>query len=111
MPIDTLLEKARKYELDTVTVTPDFRNQNVAFTGTLEKHPYNKDKIILVADPFSTRLSYYEFNIADIGGVEELPSLVTAEGESVTMFRLWIRKGGIGIQSVPFMVADTTSKA
>ena len=111
MTIEKLLEHAKKFEIDTYKLSRNFKENHVSFTGVPEKHPYADDKIVLIADPFSTNISYYEFVSVDIAGVEELPNLVTAEGKSVKMCRVWVRKGSIGIRSTPFVVEDTTRKA
>ena len=107
MTVKNLLKHAERFEVDTYKPR-DFRERHVSFTGAPEKHPYAVDKIILIQDPFSTNISYYEFAAADVAGVEELPNLVTAEGTSVKMCRVWVRKGSIGVRSAPFVVEDTT---
>jgi len=110
MAVEKLLENAHRFEIDTYKVPRDFRINHVAFTGMPEKHPHDEEKIILIADPFSKNVSYYEFHAADIKGVEELPHLVTAEGKSVKMCRIWVKKGSISIRSTPFVVEDTAGK-
>lgn len=107
MTIEKLLKKAEKFELDTYKVPSAFRAGHVSYTGTPEKHPHDPDKIVLIVDPFSRNMSYYEFLTEDIKGLEELPSLVTTEGKSIKMCRIWVRKGSIGIRSTPFIVEDT----
>lgn len=107
MTIKKFLEKANKFEIEAYKKYPDLIFNYVPFTGSPQRHPYDKDRIILVIDPFSTNNSYYEFNIGDIEGVEELPSLVTIEGKSVGMVRVWVRKGSIAVKSIPFVVEDT----
>ena len=108
MPIERLLDDAGgKFELDTYSGGRDLSSEYVPFTGTLKKHPYDETKVVLIIDPYSTRLSYYEFNKADIGAADELPSLATMAGESVRIVRIWVKKGVIAIQSLPFVVADT----
>ncbi|MCK9275323.1 MAG: hypothetical protein M0P57_09545 [Syntrophales bacterium] len=109
MPIDKLLrETGEKFELDTYI--RDLTVEYVPFTGTIKQHPYEKDKIILIVDPLSTRLAYLEFNTGDIGAADELPSLVTLAGDSVRMVRIWVKKGSLGIQSLPFIVEDTAER-
>jgi len=108
MNIEKFLEKAKRFELEAYKRLPDLTLNHVAFSGAPQKHPYDEKKIILIADPFSTHTFYYRFDMADIGGVEVLPSLVTAEGESVTMARVWVKKGSIGLKFFPFVVADTS---
>jgi hypothetical protein len=108
MTIRKLFDKAKHFEVDLYNVSSDFTRSHVAFTGTPEKHPREKDKILLFIDPFSACVTYYEFTITDIAGVEELPSIVSMEGKSVTMYRIWVRKGSLGIRSTPFIVEDTS---
>lgn len=108
MSIKTFLEKANKFELDAYRKFPHLVRDYVAFTGVPQKHPFREDRILLIADPVSTQAFYYEFALSDVEGVEMLPKLVTLEGESVTMARLWVKKGSIGIRSTPFVVQDTS---
>ena len=108
MTIEKFLEKAKKFELDTYKRVPDLRENHVAFTGSPRKHPVEEDRIILIVDPFSTQAFYYEFRLGDIEGVEMMPSQATIDGESITMARLWVKKGSIGLKSTPFVVQDTS---
>ena len=110
MPIEKLLEHTEKFEIDAYRRQPDFITNHISFTGTPEKHPCDADKIILIIDPLSANISYYEFATADIKGVEEMPSLVTMEGESIRVIRIWVRKGSIGVRSTPFIVEDTVKR-
>ena len=107
MGIQKFLQKAKKFEVDAYKTSQALRCHNVAFSGTVQKHPYDEDRIILVADPLSTQLFYYEFKTADVEGIEELPRIVTPEGESITMVRVWVKKGRIGVRCTPFVVEDT----
>jgi hypothetical protein len=68
-----------------------------------------EEKLILISDPFSAQTAFYEFRLEDVRHVEELPSLVTESGESLTMVRLWVKKGALGLRYEPFLVADTIS--
>jgi len=110
MPISNYLQENRKFEIQAYERPKSFRllkEDHVAFSGAPRKHPFDPDKVILVADPFSANTFYYEFNAEDIAFAEELPSLVNLEGKSITMIRLWIKKGSIGVQSTPFVVEET----
>jgi hypothetical protein len=106
--IEKFLEKAKRLEVDTFRRLPDLRRHHVPFTGTPRKHPHDDDKIILIVDPFSTQTFFYEFNTQDVQGVEVLPSLVNMEGESVTMVRVWVKKGSLALKTTPFVVEDTS---
>ena len=82
----------------------------MAFSGSPQKHPYDPQKAILVADPFSTGTFYFEFKKEDITYVEELPNLVNQEGEAIPMTRIWVKKMSVGVRCTPFLVEDTRVK-
>ncbi len=110
MPISNLLATATKKELqkfDANMNREELSANFISFTGAPRKHPYDSSRLLLVLDPFSQHTSYYDFETGDIAYAEEVNTLVTPEGESVTMVRLWVKKGCIGIHSSPFQVADT----
>jgi hypothetical protein len=113
MPITKHPQEAVKLEIQTYKRPKDIktlRTTHVAFSGSPQRHPYDPLKIILVADPYSTNNFFYEFHKEDIAYVEELPSIVNLEGESVTMVRVWLRKMSIGIRCSPFIVEDTAGR-
>ena len=83
------------------------RAENVSFAGSPRKHPYDSEKIILVADPYSTNTFYFELEKGDIAFVEELPSVVDMEGNTLTMIRIWIKKGSVAVRCTPFIAGDT----
>ena len=85
----------------------DLWETHVSFSGSPRKHPHDPEKVVLVADPYSSHTSLYEFNTKDISYVEKLPNLVNLEGETITMTRVWVRKGSIGIRCTPFLAEDT----
>jgi inorganic pyrophosphatase len=105
-------QEAVSFEIQAYRKPKDIRSlkhENVAFTGSPRKHPYDPDKVILVADPYSTNTLYFEFDKADVTYAEEQPSLVDTEGNAITMIRLWVRKGSIAVRCTPFMISDTRS--
>ena len=87
----------------------ELRKTHVSFCGSPKKHPYDADKVILIADPFSTNNLYYEFNKDDISYVDELPNLVTLDGETTAMVRVWVKKMSVANRCSPFIVEDTRS--
>jgi len=110
MTITKFLQEAEKHELQPYKKPKDVKNlkgTNIAFSGSPRKHPYDKEMVILLADPYSTNTFYYEFKIKDISHVEELPNIVNIDQEAVTMVRIWIKKNSIGIRCMPFIVEDT----
>ena len=88
----------------------DLIKTHVPFSGAPQRHPHEPSKVILIPDPFSTHTFYYEFEAEDISFIEELPSLVDIEGKTISMARIWIEKGSIGLRCSPFVVEDTARK-
>jgi inorganic pyrophosphatase len=113
MPNDRFLQKAEKFEIQAYKRPKNFKNlkmTHVAFSGSPQKHPHDAKKVILVADPFSTSTFYFEFTKEDVTYVEELPNLVTLEGEAVPMARIWVKKMSVGVRCMPFFVEDIRTK-
>ena len=114
MTSDSYPQEAVKFQIQTFQKPKNIqilKKTHVSFSGSPKKHPYDRDKIILVADPFSTNTLYYEFNKDDISYLEELPSLVNLDGETITMVRIWVKKMSVGIRCSPFVVEDTRMPA
>ena len=88
----------------------DISKTHIAFSGTPQKHHHDPDKVILVSDPYSSNISYYEFQSKDISYVEELVNSVDLKGNTIILMRLWVKKQSIAIRSTPFIVADTISR-
>lgn len=107
MTIDNFLELKDGLELRKFVRSLDFdKKSSCSFYGSPRKHPYDKNLVILVTDPFSEHTFYYEFNIQDILSIEEQPNITNLEGESVSMVRLWVKKNSIGLQCTPFIVGS-----
>lgn len=99
-----------KFEIDTYKRPKDFKElfkTHVPFSGSPQRHPYDPQKVILIADPYSTHTYYYEFNTGDISYLEELPSIVNSEGQSIIMVRVWVKKMSLALRCTPFFVEDT----
>lgn len=79
----------------------------VGFMGALQG-PRKPDKVVLVNDPLSQQATFYEFRAQDILYVEECSSLAMPDGSTVSMVRVWVRKGTTALKIVPFHVQDTT---
>jgi inorganic pyrophosphatase len=109
MALKGLLQQVEKFEIQAYKKPTDPRilsKTHIAFTGSPQKHPYDKKKIFLIADPLSKNTFYYEFNKDDIGYIEELPNLVDLDGETITEARIWVKKESVGIRCTPFLVED-----
>jgi len=103
------LKEAEKFEIQTYEKPKDInelKSNHVAFSGSPQRHPYDRKKFILIADPFSTQNHFYEFNKRDVSYVEEQPSIVNMDGETVNMVRIWVKKLSIGLHCSPFRGED-----
>lgn len=110
MNMPVLIKKTEHFEITKFRRPKDIRRLKqdyVAFSGSPRKHPHDALRVILVVDPLSSNTFFYEFNIEDIGFVEELPNLVTMEEEVIPNVRIWVQKRSIAIRCTPFWVEDT----
>ena len=87
--------------------TQDYMKNSVAYQGILHKHPFETDKVILMEPPLSQPSVCYEFRIADITKIEDLPNIVTETGENIRMVNLWMHKGSLGLRMQVFEVPET----
>lgn len=113
MPFSNFPIELRKFEIQAFekpTNIGNLRKTHVAFSGSIQKHPLNHQKIILVADPYSTSPSYVEFSLDDIGYAEDMTNIVTLEGDTVHMVRIWVKKGSLGMHCSFFVVEDIREK-
>ena len=100
-------KEMEKFEVQAYAKPENFdQKDHLPFSGSPQKHPYDSDRIILVADPFTPNTFYYEFMVGDIGFAEELSNMTNIEGESVPMARIWVKKKSVGIRSTPFLVEE-----
>jgi len=79
----------------------------IAFTGYPQQHPAEKTKLILVYEPLGETPLILEFKIEDVLFVEDLPQVVTENGENIRLVKLWIRKGAHGMLLEPFEVDES----
>jgi len=108
MKIKNFLELKDAFELEKYVKNMDFdKKRCCSFYGSPKKHPYGEERIILVADPFGEHTFYYDFKLKDILSIEEQPRITSPAGDSVSMVRLWVKKGSIGLQCTPFAVGRT----
>jgi len=104
------LQKSSRLEIQAFQKPKDVKalsKTHIPFSGSPQKHPYDSSRIILVSDPYSPNTFFVEFKTKDIAYVEELPNVVTLEGETITMARIWVKRKSIAIRCTPFLVEDT----
>lgn len=103
-------QEALKLEVQAYKKPKDLqalRQTHVSFSGSPQKHPYDSNKVIIIADPFSTNNLYYEFKKDDISYVEELSNLVNIDGSAIAVVRVWVKKLSVAVRCAPFVVEDT----
>ena len=110
MAFESLPQETLKFQIQAYKKPKDLhvlRKTHVSFSGSPQKHPYDSDKVILIADPFSTNNLYYEFKKDDISYVEDLPNLVDLDGSTIAVVRIWVKKLSVAVRCSPFIVEDT----
>ena len=110
MVVSNFLKAAEKFEIQAYKRPKnpkELRKTHVAFTGSPQKHPYDGLRVILVLDPCSSNTIYCEFMKKNISYIEELPNVVSLDGDTVLMVRIWVKKGSIAVRSSAFVVEDT----
>jgi len=110
MNSDAFLQKTDRLEIEKYKEPKDrlaIVRTHVPFSGSLQKHPHEPQKLILVIDPYSTHISYLEFNQKDVHYLERLPSISNLQGETVNITRIWVKKGSIAVRRTPFLVDST----
>ncbi len=109
MSIINFLELKEKLEIQKYVNPENLDKKNhIFFSGSPRKHPYERTRVILIADPFSENTFFYEFNIEDIAFAEELPNISNLKGDSVSMVRIWVKKKSLALQCIPFIVDTLT---
>jgi inorganic pyrophosphatase len=109
MPISSFLQKAERFEIQAYQRprnVRELRKTHVPFVGSPLKHPHDSRKVVLVVDPGSANPLYIEFKGEDLSFVEEMPNLVSLDGEGIVMARIWVKKGSVGVRCIPFFVED-----
>jgi inorganic pyrophosphatase len=102
-------QKAEKFEIkayEKAGGAAELKKTHVAFCGMLFNHPKDPEVVVLSAEPYGKPTFYYEFRIADISCMEEVSNLVNLEGEVVTISKIWVKKGVVGVRCLPFLVDE-----
>ena len=105
--LETLLQRALRLEIEKYEKPRDrltIARNHVAFSGSLQKHPTDPDRVIMIPDPHGRHQTYFEFNRGDIGYLERLPGITTLEGETANITRIWVKKNSIAVRCTPFVV-------
>jgi hypothetical protein len=106
MSIRKYLEAQPIFQMAAYDLRQERTRDSVCFTGSPRKHPYDQDKMLLIIDPSGDFTHFYEFMISDIHYYEAQASIVTGDGRTIPMAKIWIPKGRLGIEYRPFEVAE-----
>ncbi len=104
MSVQNYLETTPLHEITRYAAQSNYERDGILFTGTARKHPYDRQKLLLIPQPFATPHILYEFRLSDILHAENRSNLVMVNGESLPMIDLWVRKGSTGIVMHSFEV-------
>ena len=106
------IQKAQELALERYKKPRDMMaiaRTHASFSGSLQKHPADPDKVILISDPHGRDQSYVEFSRGDIRYLEKLPGITSLEGETANMIRIWVKKNSIPVRCTPFVVGRPES--
>ena len=101
--LQKLLEIGTQYDIDKKSPV-NIKDTHVAFDGYPQKHPSDKNVLVLLKSPFSENKKFYEFSIDSIGHVEDLGKTTNENGQSANKIRVWVEKGMPAILSESFIV-------
>jgi len=107
---DTFLQKADLLEIEKYQEPKDMlamARTHVPFSGSLQKHPHDQQKVILIPDPYSTQMIYFEFRQEDIHYLEKLHGIISLRGETIKITRIWVKKQSLAVRCAPFLVTST----
>ncbi|AHC15476.1 hypothetical protein [Salinispira pacifica] len=92
-------------QLPQISSVPDYENKGIEYQGSPRKHPYDSQRILLLAHLFEKEQQIcYDFSLNDVLHIEELENVVSFEGESIRLLRIWVRKGSQAFQLTPMEV-------
>lgn len=106
MSIKKYLETAPLYKIIPYNKHLDPGDEAVSFIGAPRAHPYDREKIILISHPFTSNTEFFEFRMEDVVKIDESSSIATETGRNITMVKVWVRKGSLGLRYQPFEVDD-----
>ena len=84
----------------------EYKTTGRPFKGSARWHSKKKDRFLVILNPSDKQeeIHVVEFNISDLLHAEHDSTLVSEDGETVSIYTFWIKKGSTGIEMKPFMV-------
>jgi len=81
-----------------------YERETVSFKGAVRKHPYDRKKFLLIANPADSGAHFYEFRVSDVVRAYDIRQVVNTDGETIQIVELRVKKGSHGIEMTPFKV-------
>ena len=109
---DGILQKTSRLEIREYKKPRDWMTiarTHVSFKGSLQKHPVDPEKVVLVPDPHGSDITYLEFDRRDIGYLEKQPGITSLNGQTANITRIWVAKNSIAVRCMPFVVGGPES--
>ena len=69
----------------------NYENECIPIAGNPRKHPYDKNRLILILESHDDKTVFHDFKLEDIAHIEELPSISKGEGGSLRQVQLWVK--------------------
>ncbi len=92
-------------QLPQIRSAHNYREDGKEYQGSPRKHPYDAQRILLLSGILDGDDQVcYDFSLNDIIHIEELENLVSFEGESIRVMKIWVRKGAEAFSLTPFKV-------
>ncbi len=94
-----VLSEIIRYDRDA-----QYERETVSYKGTVRKHPYDRNKFLLITNPGDEDAHFYEFRIVDVVRAMDIRQVVNTSGETVQLVELLVKKGSHAIEMKPFEV-------
>jgi len=96
------LRPAFNFDLQKYKSTSSIKD-SIIIIGAPFVNPLKNDKIVISPAIFSENKIFYEFDIKDVITWEELDKIVNSKGSTITLIKLYIKRGTIGIRYEPIL--------
>ncbi len=97
-------EITSKHALEKYSNKNRLLNEAFPYIGHPKQSASEPDKIFLRLDPLSDSGALLEFKTADVLFAENVETVANKDGETFQIFKIWIRKGSVGIKLEQFIV-------
>ena len=81
-----------------------YERETTSYEGAVRKHPYDRNKFLLITSPTNRESHFYEFRVADVMRAYNIRQVVSESGETIQIVEIRVKKGSHGIEMKPFEV-------